>query len=68
MKPIPARLKILVSGSVFVRGTAIAAEPKISWQGADSFLTRETLTGDWFGVRDTPADQRLITETFHPRS
>jgi hypothetical protein len=62
MNSSPARLKILVCGSVFLQGAAIAGESQPIAQDADSLLKRDTLTGDWFGVRDTLADQRLITE------
>jgi porin len=36
--------------------------PLISAQAEESFWTRDTLTGDWFGVRDTLADHGLTTE------
>jgi porin len=54
--------QILISGCLFLQGSAVAGERLHELQDADSFLTRDTLTGDWFGYRDSLADHGLTTE------
>jgi hypothetical protein len=54
-------LRILLSGGL-LQGSAVAGERPQKVGDADSFLTRDTLTGDWSGLRDSLADHGTTTE------
>jgi porin len=55
-------LNFLIGGSLLLQTASLAEEIKSPSQEANSFLSRDTLTGDWFGFRDSLADHGLTTE------